>query len=149
VPELASRESASGAAAAAADANRADAPRAALQSMNAKAAGAAAPAAFALAARREQVTAAVRATFPELFAGPGETLTVRIAMVLNADGTIYKIARQQPAAADQADASSQLKQTLGIGADELAAPAQLMTIDRSAHQPNTIAVAVGVRGSER
>jgi hypothetical protein len=144
VAEGAAQQPAADSAVAAADATRVETSRAMLQSMSVKAARAASP-----GPRRDQVRAALRATLPELFAGGAATLTVRVAMVLNSDGTVYKIAREQPIAPQQADAASQIKQALGVRADELEAPAQLVTIDRSADQPNTIVVAVGVRGSDR
>ena len=100
---------------------------------------------FVASARRDQAITALQATFPELFAAPAIADTVRIAMVLNSDGTPYKIAREQPAAAGQADAALQLSQALGVGPDELEAPAQFMTLARTAAQPNTIVVALGVR----
>ena len=100
---------------------------------------------FVASARRDQAITALQATFPELFAAPAIADTVRIAMVLNSDGTLYKIAREQPAAAGQAEAALQLSQVLGVGPDELEAPAQFMTLARTAAQPNTIVVALGVR----
>jgi hypothetical protein len=147
VPEETLQPSGEGPRSYAADANRGEAPRAALQSMNAKAARSAA---FALTPRREQIMATLRAALPQLFTWPAATATVRVALVLNGDGTVYKIAREQAAAvADQADATSQIRQALGVRADELGAPAQFVTIDPSANQPNSIVVAVGVRGNER
>ena len=88
---------------------------------------------------------AVRATFPELFAGSAMTGTVRIAMVLNSDGTVYRTVREEPAAAGRIDATSQLSQALGIGPDELDSPAEMVTLNSTADQPNTIVVAFGVR----
>lgn len=127
-----------------AGASRAEALTARLQSpMNTMAARTASPVS---SPRREQAIAALHATFPDLFAGPAMAGTVRIALVLNSDGTVYKIAREDAAAAG-ADASLQLRQALGIGPDELETPAEIIALDRTAEQPNAIAVAFGVRRS--
>lgn len=96
-------------------------------------------------ALRNKAIAAVRATFPELFAGSAMTGTVRIAMVLNSDGTVYRTVREEPAGAGRIDATSQLSQALGIGPDELDSPAEMVTLNSTADQPNTIVVAFGVR----
>jgi hypothetical protein len=94
---------------------------------------------------RNEVIAAVRAAFPELFAGSAMTGTVRIAMVLNSDGTVYRTVREEPVAAGQIDAASQLSRALGIGPDELASRAEMVTLNSTADQPDTIVVAFGVR----
>jgi hypothetical protein len=97
--------------------------------------------------RRDQVVAALHATFPDLFAGPAVAGIVRVAVVLNGDGTVYRIAREDSATAGATDASAQLQHTLGIGPDELEATAQIMALGRTADRPNTIVVALGVRRS--
>jgi hypothetical protein len=94
---------------------------------------------------RDKAIAAVRATFPELFNGSAMTGTVRIALVLNSDGTVYKTMIEEPGAAGQIDAASQLGQALGIGPDELERPADTVTLNKTPDQPNAIVVAFGVR----
>ena len=125
-----------------ADASRSEAPSARLGSPISSMVAGAVP---VPGARREQAIAALHATFPELFAAPAVPDTVRIAMVLNRDGTVYKIVREEPAAAGQSDAGLQLSQALAVRPEELETPAQFMTLGRTAAQPNTIVVALGVR----
>jgi len=96
-------------------------------------------------ASRDQVIAAVRANFPDLFSGSSMTGTVRIAMVLNGDGTVYRTVREEPAVSDQFDAAAQLSRALGIGPEELERPAEMVTLNSTADQPSTIVVAFGVR----
>ncbi|MFI4868001.1 MAG: hypothetical protein ACHQDD_01445 [Steroidobacterales bacterium] len=126
-----------------ADASRTEALTARLRSpMNSMGARAAAP---VLRPQRDQAIAALHATFPELFAGPAIAGNVPVAMVLNSDGTVYRIGREEPTAADQADAASQVSRALGVGPEELESPAQFLTLDRTAAQANTIVVALGIR----
>jgi hypothetical protein len=94
---------------------------------------------------RDQAVAAVRANFPELFTGSSMTGTVRIAMVLNSDGTVYRTVREEPVVSGQMDASAQLSRALGIGADELDRPAEMLTLNSTPDQPTTIVVAFGIR----
>jgi hypothetical protein len=96
-------------------------------------------------ASRDKAIAAVRASFPELFTESAMTGTVRIAMVLNSDGTVYRTVSEEPVAAGHIDAASQLSRALGIGPDELDGPAELLTLNSTADQPNTIVVAFGIR----
>jgi hypothetical protein len=93
----------------------------------------------------DQAIAAVRASFPELFAGSSMTGTVRIAMVLNSDGTLYRTVREDPVVSGQIDAAAQLSGALGIGPEELERPAEMVTLNSTADQPTTIVVAFGVR----
>jgi hypothetical protein len=94
---------------------------------------------------RDQAIAAVHANFPELFSGSSMTGTVRIAMVLNSDGTVYRTVREEPVVSGQIDAAAQLSRALGIGPEELERPAEMVTLNSAADQPTTIAVAFGVR----
>ena len=97
---------------------------------------------------RDQAIAAVRAGFPELFTGSRTTSTtgtVRIAMVLNSDGTVYRTVREEPVVSGQIDAATQLTRALGIGPDELERPAEMVTLNSTPDQPATIVVAFGVR----
>jgi hypothetical protein len=94
---------------------------------------------------RDQAIAAVRANFPELFAGSRMPGTVRIAMVLNSDGTVYRTVREEPVLSGQFDAAAQLSRALGVGPEELERPAEMVTLDGTADQPATIVVAFGVR----
>jgi hypothetical protein len=137
------QEKVSGPARSGADASRTEALTARPQSpMNNLAARAAA---LVLSPRRDQAAAALHAMFPALFTGPATTGSVRVAMVLNSDGTVYKIAREDSAAAGHADAALQLSQALDIGPEELETPAEIIVFDRTAEQPNTILVAFGIR----
>jgi hypothetical protein len=94
---------------------------------------------------RDQAVAAVRASFPELFTGSSTTSTVRIAMVLNSDGTVYRAVREEPVISGQIDAATQLTRALSIGPDELERPAEMVTLNSTPDQPATIVVAFGVR----
>jgi hypothetical protein len=94
---------------------------------------------------RDQAVAAVRASFPELFTGTSTTGTVRIAMVLNSDGTVYRAVREEPVVSGQIDAATQLTRALSIGPDELERPAEMVTLNSTPDQPATIVVAFGVR----
>jgi hypothetical protein len=99
----------------------------------------------------------VRASFPELFTGSSTTGTtsttsttstvgtVRIAMVLNSDGTVYRTVMEEPVVSGQIDAATQLTSALGIGPDELERPAEMVTLNSTPDQPATIVVAFGVR----
>ena len=93
----------------------------------------------------DQAIAAVRANYPDLFAGSGMLGTVHIAMVLNSDGTVYKTVREEPVVSGEIDAAAQLSRALGIGAEELERPAEMVTLNSTADQPTTIVVAFGVR----
>jgi hypothetical protein len=94
---------------------------------------------------RDQAMAAVRANFPELFTGSSTTGTVRIAMVLNSDGTVYRTVREEPLVSGQIDAAAQLSRALGIDPEELERPAEMVTLNSTPDQPTTIVVAFGVR----
>jgi hypothetical protein len=94
---------------------------------------------------RDQAIAAVRANFPELFTGSSVPDTVRIAMVLNSDGSVYRIVREEPAVGGQIDAGAQLSRALGIGPEELERPAEMVTLNSTPDQPTSIVVAFGVR----
>jgi hypothetical protein len=141
-PQAASQEVAPPAPAAR-DAARNEAPVARVQSsISALATRAASPAPDPW---RDKAIAAVRATFPELFNGSAMTGTVRIALVLNSDGTVYKTVLEEPGTAGQIDAAAQLSQALGIGPDELERPADAVTLNKTPDQQNAIVVAFGVR----
>ena len=102
-------------------------------------AAARATAAPAFSPWRDQVIAAVHEKFPELFNGSEVAGPVRIAMVLNSDGTVYRAAR--------VNAGVALTQTLKIDPDELEGPATTIVLNATSEQPATITVAVAVRKS--
>jgi len=60
--------------------------------------------------------AALRSTYPDLYIAPGSAEPVRIAMVLNKDGTVYKSAIEVRSAATQSP-SEQLRRALGSNPD--------------------------------
>jgi hypothetical protein len=88
--------------------------------------------------------AALRSTYPDLYIAPGSEAPVRIAMVLNKDGTVYKSAIEVSSAATQSP-SEQLRRSLGVEPGQLEFPARLLQFGRSADQPNDVYVAVAIR----
>jgi hypothetical protein len=94
---------------------------------------------------------ALRNSYPELF-GTSERLgearpePVRIALVMNQDGSVYKTAYEPGKPEDQTSAV-RLTLALGVNPLELAAPARLIVFDRGIGQPARIDVMVGIRKS--
>jgi hypothetical protein len=95
----------------------------------------------------ERIVASLRIAHPELFGASATAGTVRVAMVLNADGSLYKSVIEVPGGVgkQQMPIAEELKQLLGVGADELQSfPSEWMLAADQEHAAS-IVVELGVR----
>jgi len=95
----------------------------------------------------ERILAALRIAHSELFGSSATTGSVRVAMVLNADGSLYKSVIEVPSRAGMQEIpiAEELKQALGVDADELQSfPREWMLAADQEHAA-TIVVELGVR----
>jgi hypothetical protein len=98
---------------------------------------------------RINTLAALHSTYPQLFGTPPIFGSVRVAMVLNSDGTVYKSTIESSwTSDDDADLLEQLRHQLGVSSAELeVAPRQLVFAPSTEH-PSTILVALGIHKSD-
>jgi hypothetical protein len=109
---------------------------------------------------QDHIVAALRANYPELFVRPADAGSVHIVMILYANGSVYRSARQQASTAAPAalaaaggaptetDATAQISQSLGVQAAELAVPAQTVVLNAAAGVPGSVTVVFGVLTAE-
>jgi len=68
---------------------------------------------------QDKVLLAVRASYPELFNGAGNSSSTRVTIVLKSDGSVFRTARDSFAVGGQVSAAEQIEAAFGIYADDL------------------------------
>jgi hypothetical protein len=95
----------------------------------------------------ESVLGALRSAHPELFGASATMAVVRVAMVLNGDGSLYKSAIEVPGTAgtQETPIAEELRRSLGVAADELEGFPREWRLAPDQEHAATIVVEVGIR----
>jgi hypothetical protein len=95
----------------------------------------------------ERILMALRIAHPDLFGASATAGAVRVAMVLNADGSLYKSVIEVPGGVGKQEMpiAEELKQVLGVGGDELQSFPRERLLAADQEHAATIVVELGVR----